>query len=495
MEYNKINFVIVGGGTAGWITALKLRKQFPENDITVIESSEIGILGAGEGTTPHFVDFLKKVDIDLFDFIKATKATLKTGIKFNNWNGDGSHYFHPFDDKNFNFQKVSHIVGMMEIGEGKNLNEICLSAVCSEKNSVPINLVDNEWNFDSFFALHFDARLTAEYLKSIARSRNVNLIDCKVKGTTLDTKGNISSIVLENGAAVECNFVFDCTGFRRMIIGDIFKTRWLDYQESLPVDRALPFFIQNNSNVIPPYTEAIAMKYGWVWKIPVQGRFGCGYVFDSDYASDEEIAAEIRDMFGDVEIPRFFSFKAGYYEDVWVNNCIAIGLSSGFIEPLEATSIWVSIRSLDFLIDTCLPGVFDIVDNEYKKIYNEAVRNINSEIKDFLQLHYLTSRNDSAFWREYRTKNKISNKLNYKSSCSVFDYITQSKISFPSFDPYYVNAGVKFFNKDVFKKHVDLFLKIPEYSNGSQLSSDLKREIEEYKNNHTTDHFLFLKSI
>jgi tryptophan halogenase len=188
-----------------------------------------------------------------------------------------------------------------------------------------------------------------------------------------------------------------------MIIGEHYKAEWNSYQNHLPAKRAIPFFIPRDADDTQDYTGAIAMKNGWIWKIPVQGRFGCGYVFDSDFCTDEEAIAEIKEVFGDVHIPTQFNFKAGCYKTTWIKNCIAIGLSAGFTEPMEATSIWIQVQSLLVTLKL-LPRYFQNGEVT-RKYYNEAVQEMNNNLMVFLHLHYLTKRKDSEFWKTFTTKN------------------------------------------------------------------------------------------
>ena len=351
------NYVIVGGGTAGWLTALSIQKHLPEGKVTVVASSEIGILGAGEGTTPDFIKFLEYIDVDPKGIIDHAKGTIKKGIKFTNWNGDGEDFFHPFwGDR------------------------------CGDS------------------ALHFDANLLAKYLQSIGETRGIKLIDDEVVDIISDNSNNIVELKLKNGT-LKTDFVFDCTGFKRLIIGNYYKSPWLSYENSLPAKRAMPFFLPNNNTNLPEYTESIAMKYGWMWKIPVQGRYGCGYVFDSDLVSDEEIKNELEEYLGhEIVSPRMFNFRAGCYEKLWMNNCVAIGLSSGFTEPLEATSIWVQVKALKMFADKIRIYGFD--NKRGKEEFNLAIKQMNVEILNFLHFHYLTKRDDSSFWNTFTQKNE-----------------------------------------------------------------------------------------
>jgi len=355
---NLFRYVVLGGGTAGWLTALYVKENFPYSDVTVIASSEIGILGAGEGTTPPFINFLKEINISFDDIVTHAKGTIKKGIKFTNWSGNKKQYFHNFESG---------------LTQGNT-------------------------------ALHFDANLLAKYLQSKGLERGIKLIDKEV--TSIQGKDNITGLILKDNSIVPLDFVFDCSGFKRLIIGKHYNTPWKSYQSILPVNRAMPFFLENNNKNLPEYTEAIAMKHGWMWKIPVQGRYGCGYVFDKSHATDEEIKNEIEEYLN-VEIisPRMFSFDAGCYETTWINNCVAIGLSSGFAEPLEATSIWIQTESIQYL----LKSITGIISNNInaKKGYNLAIQNMNSEIANFLHFHYLTERDDTNFWNSFNQNERI----------------------------------------------------------------------------------------
>ena len=419
----KFNFTIVGGGTAGWLTSLFIKKTYPWAEVTVISSPEIGILGAGEGTTPHFVSFLDELGIPTSDIIKKAKGTIKNGIKFTNWNGDNKAYFHPFlDDYNLSNFSVSNFnndgvtsINLFEILNGKNLDNSCFSALASYNNSVKFSINKNLDNKDDnpinhfnslgTFGLHFDAVLLAKFLKRTAMYRGIRSVDGEVDEILTDEDGYITALKITNGKQFESNFVFDCSGFKRKIIGEFYKSEWKSYSKSLPMKRAIAFTIEDTSNNIPPYTDSIAMKNGWMWKIPVQGRFGCGYVFDSDFATDDEIKKELEEYFQKpIEIVNTFNFDAGRYEKTWIKNCIAIGLSAGFVEPLEATSIMTSILSLEEHIVNNLGA---INKNEfYINRFNERVNRIHDDTKNFIYLHYLTKRNDSEFWKSFKNKNK-----------------------------------------------------------------------------------------
>ena len=404
------NISIIGGGTAGWITALLVKEYYPFFNITLIESEDIGILGAGEGTTPQFVTLLDNVRIPFSDLVKNCKATLKQGIEFTNWLGDNTSYFHAFDS----VEEVLEFKGLFAtdcISKGKNLDTLNLPSklckdnkVCFSKNQ-KYTVHDPILEFDPHgaWAVHFDARLLASYLREVAESRGIVRIEGKVVDLSNTNNGDINSITLDDNTKIKTDFVFDCTGFARLVIGKHFKSKWVCYKDYLPLDSAIPFFIDHNGDT-SPQTEAIAMDAGWIWKIPVRDRYGCGYVFDSTYISAEDALKEAEAYFGQqLSSPKVFSFSPGSYEDTLINNCIAIGLSQSFVEPLEATSIWASYTNL---LDFLLADGFHITSATFKKKFNQRCLNRNNEIVEFLNLHYTTTRNDTPFWRDLPNKIK-----------------------------------------------------------------------------------------
>ncbi len=456
LNSQKNNFCIVGGGTAGWLAALFLQRYFPKSSITLIESSDIGILGAGEGTTPHFIGFLDELKIPLDYIIQEASATFKNGIKFTNYNGDGLSYFHGFkDNDNLDYSEVTNInyqniplLAVEQIAKGQNLDSIDFSARASAENKVRYD--DSKYEpFLGNHALHFNAVKLAKALKKVGVDRGIKIIDGIVDSIDNDENGNIISLKLSD-KKVDCNFLIDCTGFKRYFIGNHFKSKWKSYKNNLPVKRAIPFFLDIGREM-PPYTEAIAMKYGWVWKIPTQERYGCGYVFDSDMISDDEAKKEVDELVGyEVDSPRQFNFSAGCFQKTWIKNCVAVGLSSGFIEPKEATSIWVTIQQLRNL----LPNIQGMVDGDsyYIDRYNKKIVKITDEILDFIYLHYVTNRSDTEFWKNFTSNNKMpKNIVNYLNECKEgilnFDYFKYTSSTFDLKSYYAVSAGLNHFNK------------------------------------------------
>jgi tryptophan halogenase len=408
------NIVIVGGGTAGWITALMIQRYHPYFYITVVESEEIGILGAGEGTVPHFITILDTIGISFADIVKYAGGTVKNGIRFVNWNGDNKDYFHGFNPiKGLGILDDIELI-QHHLFNANNFDNVNLGNLCSKDQKVPfsykniqgysasLNPIEYFQNYQNW-AIHFNARELAVFLRRVAESRGIQRLEGKVIEIVSAENGKVSSLKTDNDQIIPLDFVFDCSGFARLLIGKHFKTDWVSYSQHLPMDTAVPFFIDHDNNV-EPETKAIAMKYGWIWQIPVQDRYGCGYVFDSSYIDEEQALNEAEELFGqNLTSPKTFKFDPGTYDKTLVKNCLAIGLAQSFVEPLEATSLWISFLNLTDFLDS--KGL--LIDTEHlENSFNQRCNKRNSEVLDFIFFHYLTKRSDSNFWKEFLEKNK-----------------------------------------------------------------------------------------
>ncbi len=465
--------IVLGGGSAGWLTSLLTREFYPDFDITLVESEEIGILGAGEGTVPHFIEILDFLRIPVSSLVSECSATMKIGIKFTNWNGDNTSYFHDFvandelEEWVFDDRFRYNMLTSWMIGQGQDLDSINFYAGISRQWKVPFVLNDlNDHQLANYrdpiqavqhlgnFALHFDARLLANFFSRLAQAnRGIRRVEGKLGKVASDEAGNITGIHLENGKYVECDFIFDCSGFARLLLGRHFKQPWKSYKQSLPLDTALPFFIPHDGSNIPPYTEAIAMKYGWMWKIPVSNRYGCGYVFDSSYINEAEAKAEVEAMLGhEITSPKTFRFEAGAFENTLVNNCYGVGLSQHFVEPLEATSIWSFSKNL---INFLKSGAIMNLTPETTRHFNERCRMVIEPIPEFLYLHYLGERNDSPFWQEFKTRTHMMDSLQLKKELwdriPLFDADTVFLQMFNAPSWISVGDGVRFFNRQTFR--------------------------------------------
>lgn len=415
---------IVGGGTSGWLTALYVRQLFPESDIILIKSTDVGILGAGEGSVPLLPTMLSSLKIDENELLNEVKGTFKLGISFENWKGDGDKYIHGFDsieiglNTNTITNKNPISIGLPSSGmpfyllnliqQNKSWVDNEASTTMCYNNKSPYFMFNGQIKQSVGYSYHFDAKLMADFLEKKGISRGIKVIDTIVKDFVLNESGDVVQCITENGLKLDTDFVFDCSGFHRLLIGKLYKTKWISYEKYLKVNSAIPFFLEQSNDEITPYTHAVAMKYGWMWKIPLQHRYGCGYIFDKNYITAEEAKKEVEEMLGyEINVPRVLEFSAGRYEKVWVNNCISIGLSAGFTEPIEATSVWIQIMQLMALNR-------DIITHRQEflvKEYNDKVSYINDEILTFLYFHYINKRNDTPFWSDYEKTTEIPEML------------------------------------------------------------------------------------
>lgn len=386
--------------------------------ITLVDSSHIGTVGVGEATIPSIVNFNHQLGIDEKDFIQSTKATFKLGIEFENWNTKGSRFFHPFSDYGVANEDVDfhHYYYRLkkELNSDSQLEDYSIACQLAKSNKFAQPQVPSSSPLADFgYAYHFDAGLYAKYLEQIAIANGVEHLDSNVAEVNLDPQsGFIRSITLEDNSQLEGDFFIDCTGFRGLLIEKAMETGYIDWSQYLPCDSAVA--VQSEAVGDPlPYTRSIADDSGWRWRIPLQHRMGNGYVFCSKYTSHDEAKSILEDsiegdLLGDV---KSFTFKAGRRKKVWNKNCYALGLASGFLEPIESTSISLIQTGIAHLLN------FFPVYGYDKPLEDEVNRRHQHEmesIRDFIILHYkLTNRTDTAFWR-YCQKLPIPRTLEHK---------------------------------------------------------------------------------
>lgn len=364
-----------------------------------------------------------------------------------------------------------NVLPTMLVGQNINLDEASFVAKIAAQGKVPFVWPTAEESRSSqfpdpinsvhhlaSFALHFDARLLAKYLSKIAQAdRKINRIEGKLAQVMADQQGNITGLLLDNGRSVEGDFIFDCSGFARLIFGKHFKEAWVDYSEYLPMNAAMPFFLPHDGTKLPAFTESIAMKYGWIWKIPVQDRYGCGYVFDSSFIDNNEARFEAQEYFGcEINTSGTFKFGAGSFRKSLVKNCFAVGLSQNFVEPLEATSIWVFTKNL---INFLKSDAINVLSETLERQINTSCALVTDAMVEFLQLHYLTQRRDSTFWRSFRDRMTIAPGLQEKlalwQELPVFDYDTVQLEMFKAPSWITVGAGTRNFREATFKRFSD----------------------------------------
>ena len=401
------SIAIVGGGTAGWMTAAVLGRVFRNNGCAVrlIESSEIGTVGVGEATVPPIVAFIKYLGIDEREFIQATQASFKLAIRFLDWKRLGHSYWHPFGAIGVNIDDIPFYPFWLKsvLAGDQSAYTDYSPAVCmaARDRFFPPASAGKSLLAGASYAWHFDANLVAAFLRRYSEARGVERIDAKVEDVTLTEAGFIDDLALDNGTRVRADFYVDCSGFRGLLIEGALKSGYVDWTSYLPCDRAVAMPSPKLGQT-PPYTLATARAHGWQWRIPLQHRTGNGYVYCSGYCTDEEAAQLLTDNVGTGSSePRLLRFTAGHRRKMWNKNCVAIGLASGFLEPLESTSIHMIMRGIRKLIEL-FP---DRVDNEATAAeYNRTLLSEFEAIRDFLILHYRpTERRDSEFWRHCQT--------------------------------------------------------------------------------------------
>lgn len=395
--------VIVGGGTAGWLAALMLgdtaRRGSHLCDVTVIESSKIGTVGVGEGTTAVFRQMLQHFGIDETAFLAATGATIKYGIRHRDWRRLGHSYDGPIDDPHRVAAPVGgpNFLDQYLVSQGKPVGAAHLFQHLIDGQRAPYARKDGKLIAAGPFhhAFHFDQALAGALLRRHAKG--VRIIDDQVSGLDRDPEtGDIRALLLDSGQRVEADFFVDCSGFRRRLITEL-GAAWVSYGDVLPVNRAMPFWLDIAADAeIAPVTLAWAQKNGWLWKIPTQGRYGCGYVYSDAHTTPDQAKAEIEAVLGyPIEPRNDIKINAGRLDRAWIGNCVALGLSSSFLEPLEATSIHGTIVQL-MLLSSLLPDP----TSRGRAAYNAASAGQVDDFRDFIRLHYVSERRDSIFWQD-----------------------------------------------------------------------------------------------
>lgn len=402
--------VIVGGGTAGWMAAASFVRFLKPLGcrIELIESEEIGTIGVGEATIPPIIDFIRILGLDENDLVKACRASFKLGIQFKDWTRIGHTYTHPFGQTGFDFDGVPFAgvwQKLFKAGRAARLDEYCLQAMAGEQGKFmrPARVTPNSPLERITYALHFDAVLFARYLRNWSEKRGVIRTEGKVRDVQLKAEnGFIETLKLEDGRLIEGDLFIDCTGFRGLLIEQALKTGYEDWSGFLPCNRAAAVPCVRNT---PPasLTLSIARESGWQWRIPLQHRTGNGYVYCDAFISDEEAREKLLANLEGKPLaePLMLRFTTGRRRKFWNKNCVALGLASGFLEPLESTSIHLVQRALAVLIKLFPDRTFEEANIDR---YNKLLTWEFERVRDFLVLHYSTNeRDDTAFWRHCKT--------------------------------------------------------------------------------------------
>jgi len=403
------NIVIVGGGTAGWMAAAAMARLLDTSSmqITLVESDEIGTVGVGEATIPPIIAYNNMIGVNEDEFLAATKGTFKLGIEFVDWGALGERYFHPFGPHGQDFQGVHfHQLYLRERKRRKlaDIREWSMSAAAAALGryarpapGAPLPLSQLA------YAFHFDAGLYAQFLRGIAERNGVLRVEGKIVDATLDRySGKVGDVVLADGRTLAGDLFIDCSGFRGLLIEEKLRTGYESWTRWLPCDRALA--VPSRYPGQPdPFTRSTARSAGWQWRIPLQHRMGNGLVYSSAHLSDGEAEAV---LLGNLEGeplagPRRLSFQAGRRRLAWNANVVSLGLSGGFVEPLESTSIHLIQSGIVKLLALFPDKRFNPVERDE---YNRQMQDVFEDVRDFVILHYkVTRRDDSDFWNYCRT--------------------------------------------------------------------------------------------
>ena len=392
------NIIVAGGGTAGFISALVLKRKFGKNiNVKMLVPDKIGIIGVGEGSTEHFDELRKFLDLSEEELIQKAGATGKAGIKFDNWMKDHNYYHVLSAD-------FEHLVGAdNKIAEFniayRRLRPTDWMSNCFVNNEVeqlyePGGVAENkQLKMSGLYQYHFNTFKLNEYLTELAKKFNIEIVDDEIKEVRLNNNGEVDELVCEKGNH-KADFYIDSTGFKRVIMNKL-GAKWVSYGDQLPLKEAIAFPTGDTENYAIT-TLAKAMNYGWRWRIPTFGRHGNGYIYDTDFINKDQAVEEIEKEYGhEINVAKNIKFDPGKLDKVWIKNCYAVGLSANFIEPLEATSIGTSINQA-FCLMHFLP---DYSDSDIK-IVNKIVDNIMDNVRDFVRLHYINDRRDTPFWQK-----------------------------------------------------------------------------------------------
>lgn len=411
------HILIVGGGTAGWMAANLMAHRWLDQGIgiSLVESPDIGIIGVGEGSTPQLKAFLNKIGIDESDWMPKCNATYKVGISFVNWSTKPGfeHYFHPFpaqaDRDNYRSFVYNCLLRRQGLDIDAHPDRYFLPAYLAANQLGPI--ASENFPFEVLYGYHFDSQLLGEYLRGHAVSRGVNHLQGKVSDVRQNDVGDLAAVVLDDGSEIEADFFVDSTGFRSLLLQQELNVPFVSFNKNLFNDAAVVIPTPQGDE-INSQTISTAMKHGWAWNIPLTNRIGNGYVYSSAHCSADEAETELREKTGllDSDVPaRQLKMKVGQVAKHWHRNCIAVGLSQGFIEPLEATALHIVQETVEAFMANFEGGGFTPNNQER---FNQLVTQRFEGVRDYIVCHYrANTRQDTDYWRANAENENLSDSL------------------------------------------------------------------------------------
>jgi tryptophan halogenase len=462
-----VNIVIVGGGTAGWLAALMISKTFKDqHTVTLVESESIGTIGVGEGSTGFLRGVVNNELWDYgcneLDFIKEAKVTPKLGILFKEWANLQTEYMEPIDAS-----QTSAVLGSNALLSFFKANDLDISLSSTNGRLMAHNIsgfTNENGNLTGHghHAYHFDSKLAANYFRKICSS-TIKTINSEVKDFNLDATGSVVSLILSSGDILEGDFFIDASGFSR-IFSKKMDVKFIEYKE-LTLNSAIPFRLEYDYFEKPFfYTISWAQKYGWMWMIPRSDSVGCGYIYDDRFIDENEAKKEIEEKLGiEIDIIKKLKFTPGRLEKVWNKNVLSIGLSSNFLEPLEATSIHGTIAQLNTFIYSYLENSLEkTVTVDKQNSYNNQIERMVDNFRDFILLHYAGTRKDTDFWKNIN-KNALDNSSVKKIiAASKSRLLLSSDLDFPyaaaSYELFnWVLCGLNHYSKETANKELNMF--------------------------------------
>lgn len=495
------NIVIIGGGTAGWSTAHQFLNKTDNTNITVIASKEKPIIGVGESTTGRFVDLIRLKNnlgnINEEDFLHKTGSTFKLGIKHSDWYKKGEFFWSPIGDDfhndtfypcyDYDFYRIFHVAEKLQYH-----NTFQSKLMANNKLHLVDNLDVTQTKYNQATAVqvayHLDTYKVGQYLKEKAiNTKKVKHIEDEIVDVTKDKKGFVKSVKTKTGKVIKGDLFVDCSGFYRLLIEKEFDNKFVSYEDNLLVNRAMPFYVENEGDKpIRNYTHAWAQKHGWLWEIPTQERLGCGYVYSDNHTTPDKAQEEIEKVLGHKIQPlNDIKFKTGRLEKFWHKNVISSGLSSAFIEPLEATSIHCTILQITHFIENYWKNELPIESDLFEKQYNAEMTNMWDEIRDFIVYHYITPRKDTDFWKESSHKDRRTDNLNIKLEKWKYRMPRYIDIISPKFNNFYslgnvlwyqIALGMRILDPKIAKKELqDYGL----YDHASKIHSAISNNVEQ----------------